>query len=323
MATEDDDMSDEALRSPFESELFRSVVCWVDTSSPEVARALVEEARRWVPQSGRGLVVAYVDPWFPSVEGESSDERSEGSGLLSRLRDDLNELVNDVPEAEVLLLSGPDPSLKAAIWANANGIDLMVVASHNDWFSPRRMGRFASSLSAFGDMPVLVVSVAPGDRPDPPARDAVGRLHIACCVDESGPSEAAIDAAEQFAELLEARLTLLHGIVHARALRMLGLSRVLPSPERSQRPEVARLKERASRTAAEGLVSVEGQPRDVCRWAEEHGVDLIVAGAGRHVTGTRLPGSFARKVAVHSRCPVMLVPSGWSGGSDASGSSTA
>ena len=321
MATEDGDTSEEADRSPFESELFRSVVCWVDTSSPEVARALVEEARRWVPTSGRGLVVAHVDPWFPSAEGESSDERSEDSRFTARLRQYLNDLVADVPEAEALLLAGPDPSLTAALWANANGVDLMVVASHNDWYSPPRMGRFASSLAAFGDMPVLVVSVAPGDRPAP-ARDALGRLHIACCVDESRPSEAAIDAAEKYAELLDSRLTLIHGFVHARALRMLGLSRVLPSRETSERPEAARLQERASRTAAEGLVFVEGRPRDVCRWAEDHDVDLIIAGAGRHVTGTRLPGSFAREVAVHSRCPVMLVPSGWSGESDASGSST-
>jgi nucleotide-binding universal stress UspA family protein len=46
----------------------------------------------------------------------------------------------------------------------------------------------------------------------------------------------------------------------------------------------------------------------VCRWAADRGVDLIVAGTHGDAPGPRLPGGFARQLALHAPCPVMLVP---------------
>jgi nucleotide-binding universal stress UspA family protein len=55
-------------------------------------------------------------------------------------------------------------------------------------------------------------------------------------------------------------------------------------------------------------VLLDGHPsREVCRWAEETGVDLIVAAAHRGVVERVLLGGFASYLAYHAPCAVMLL----------------
>jgi nucleotide-binding universal stress UspA family protein len=293
---------------------FQSVACWVDTAKPDVARALVQEARRWVtPGRDSRLVVAHVDAWLPPLRSRHSVWNLDRPEFFDQVREYLAQLCEEVPGAEPLLLSSLDPPLEAANWAREEGIDLVVVAAHNSPLSPARMGSFAGPLTALSEVPVIVVS-SPSLAAGADAAGRAGVAHIACCVDESRTSEAALDMAADLARETGARLTAVHGVVHARALRMLGLSRVVPSPRSRERPVIARLAEQANQVPGAEFCVVDGRPQDVCVWAAQHDVDLIVAGASHRSTGVRLPGSFAREVAVHATCPVMLVPAKTTGG---------
>lgn len=287
---------------------YRSVACLVDTVDTVLARTLVSHAVRLcgTDESAR-LSVIHVDAWLPPLRSRQSIWQLDRPHLMNQVSEWLDELCADTPNAEPVLLSSVDPPARAADWALDEGADLVVVAAHNRLFAPARMGSFASALAALSPAPVLVVSNQVSSRGEESTAGLPTR--IACCLDESDAAHGALEEAVRLRdEIPSAQLALVHGVVHSRLLRLLGLWRILPSPRWRERPIVARLAATANQVPRATFRVVDGRPRDISTWAAKHGVELLVAGAGQNPSGIRFPGSFAHEVTVHAECPVLLVP---------------
>jgi nucleotide-binding universal stress UspA family protein len=87
----------------------------------------------------------------------------------------------------------------------------------------------------------------------------------------------------------------------------------IPDPEVMQSAALEWLTEAVAGVPGAEPVVLQGHPPDaVCLWAEEHGVDLVVAGAERGKIERLLLGSFALHLSRHATCDVLLarIPKG-------------
>jgi nucleotide-binding universal stress UspA family protein len=81
----------------------------------------------------------------------------------------------------------------------------------------------------------------------------------------------------------------------------------LPDPEVMQDAALEWLTEAIAGVPGAVPVVLQGNPADaVCLWAEENGVDLLVAGAERGKIERLLLGSFALHLSKHAPCDVLL-----------------
>jgi universal stress protein A len=121
---------------------------------------------------------------------------------------------------------------------------------------------------------------------------------VMVATDFSACSSEAARVAAEYARKLGARLHIVHV--------------VLPSSDPASRSELSRLAEELSRivpvvTAVESGISAADQ---IVRYADRHGVDLIVLGThGRTGVSRALVGSVAERVVRTAPCPVLTVPS--------------
>ncbi|MFN0280825.1 MAG: universal stress protein [Kineosporiaceae bacterium] len=131
--------------------------------------------------------------------------------------------------------------------------------------------------------------------------------HIGCCIDDSPASASALTHARELWSPAAGRLSLVHV-----APRPLIFDRVdgspVPSPRDISSLEREWLRARAGELPGSEPVFLEGMPgREICRWAEEAAVDLLVAGRNHGGWGTRALGSVTRHLVDHAPCPVLVV----------------
>ena len=138
--------------------------------------------------------------------------------------------------------------------------------------------------------------------------------HVACAVDDAEASRRALAEAARLAGDT-ARLSVVH-VAEVGAAALLGAAVGAPPLEVDWEADARAL----LATATAGLPGAEtvvltGDPdaQVVCDWAEEAGVDLLVAGVHRGAAARLLQGSFALHLAYHAPCPVLLVGPGASG----------
>jgi nucleotide-binding universal stress UspA family protein len=128
----------------------------------------------------------------------------------------------------------------------------------------------------------------------PPAAPTPLWAHIACCVDESEASAAALREARRLRDQAPGRLTLVH---------------VAFGPPHDATPPCP---EWLAAVAAEGagepvmLTNLGVPAAAVCEWAAGARVDLIVASAHRGIRERILLGSFAGHLARHAPSSVLL-----------------
>jgi nucleotide-binding universal stress UspA family protein len=132
--------------------------------------------------------------------------------------------------------------------------------------------------------------------------------HVAVAVEDSPGSQKALAEAARMAGLTGARLSVLHVTSIPMPPPYMGEGGVfLPDPEVMQTAALTWLKEMTEGTDGAELHVLEGHPPDaVCTWAEENGVDLLVAGAERGRVQRLLLGSFALHLARHATCDILL-----------------
>ena len=136
--------------------------------------------------------------------------------------------------------------------------------------------------------------------------------HIILTTDFSKESERAFAAIAKLANLLEAKITLLH-VVEDR--------HETPHPAQLARPHSEKVAEAKARIAElsnrfpDGVdvkTVVETSPdtaQEVCNFAESCGADLIgLSSHGRSGLGRLIMGSFAERVLRHSTRPVLVYP---------------
>jgi nucleotide-binding universal stress UspA family protein len=136
--------------------------------------------------------------------------------------------------------------------------------------------------------------------------------HVACAVDDSEPSLAALEEARRVWGGGPGRLS----VVHVAEPPVHLVSGVGALAGVTQEDWVGPARDRLAGVVA-GIPGAEavlltGDPtaQAVCDWAAEAGVDLLVAAAYRGALNRALVGSFARHVAYHAPCPVLLVGPG-------------
>jgi len=139
--------------------------------------------------------------------------------------------------------------------------------------------------------------------------------HIAVCVDRS---EAAQDALSEARRLRAAAGPGKLSIVHVAPWPLLYTSEAgawAPDPEDIESAARAWLDEVVAAVPEGEGVLLDGHPSAaVCSWAQDTGVDLIVAASHRGLVERVLLGSFAAYLVRHSPCSVLLTrPVGMTG----------
>lgn len=131
--------------------------------------------------------------------------------------------------------------------------------------------------------------------------------HIACCIDDSPAAEDALAQAIELWRAAGGRLSLVRAAPHPLLVEEVD-GELVALPEDINAEARRRLEARARAVPGAEAVLVEGLAGpEVCRWAEDAGVDLLVTGAGRGRLEGVLLGSFSRYVVGHAACPVLVV----------------
>ena len=136
--------------------------------------------------------------------------------------------------------------------------------------------------------------------------------HIACAIDDADASRRALAEAARVWGGGPGRLTIVH-VADLPAAALLGAAVGAPPMEvdwlRGGRDLVATLT--LDLPGAETVVLTgDPQAQTVCDWAQETGVDLLVAGVYRGMASRAMLGSFAHHLAYHAPCPVLLIGPG-------------
>lgn len=130
---------------------------------------------------------------------------------------------------------------------------------------------------------------------------------IACCVDRDDAADAVVAEATGLVDGDPARLVLVH-VLTPPAATVAGPFAYVPPPAETRDDAEGWLAELAERHGAAGTALLEGSPAHaVCAWANEAGIDLIVAAAHRGLVERAMLGGFAAHLAYHARCSVLLV----------------
>ncbi len=131
--------------------------------------------------------------------------------------------------------------------------------------------------------------------------------HIACCIDDSPSADAAVARARELQEAGHGRLSLVHVAPHALLVDYIDGTPV-PSPADINVRQREWLEARAAAVPGATPVFLEGLPGpEICRWAAEAGVGLLVAGAHGGGWPTAVLGSTTRRLVDHAPCSVMVV----------------
>lgn len=132
-------------------------------------------------------------------------------------------------------------------------------------------------------------------------------LHIGCCIDDSPAVERALAHAVRLARDGGGRLTLVHVAPHPLLVESVG-GREVVSPRDINATERAWLTARADAVAGAEAALLEGQPGpEICRWAQEQGVDLLICARHHGGWSAAVGGSVARHLVDHAPCPVLVI----------------
>jgi nucleotide-binding universal stress UspA family protein len=137
---------------------------------------------------------------------------------------------------------------------------------------------------------------------------------IACCVDDSDASTAALAQAAALAEAAGAQLLVVHVMPSADAFTGGRTPWSLPAAqlagdimEEGRRWLDGRMQAAGVADAEQVLLQDDDEAEAVCRWAEEAGCDLLVAAAHRRGLARALLGSFTSHLARNAPCSVLVV----------------
>jgi nucleotide-binding universal stress UspA family protein len=287
---------------------YRRIACFVDETDPDLARAVIDAGILLRHDGDVTVSVIHVAPEHSVLNGGFTRWEIDREDPERPVREWLAELTEGL-DVEPVVLSHRDPAAAAADWAVETGADLLVAASAKNRIQRGFLGSFVTGLTKRAHAPMLVIP--PGVRlvgteeghPLQPPRN------VACCIDESPASATAVAEARRILAGEEgSQLTVLHAVIPPRPIRLRAVTKLLPAPRRKVAREREWLRDQADELPDARGVLVVGHPRDVTSWAEEHDVELLVAGSRSGHGGSGAPGSFAKQLCLHAAMPVLLVP---------------
>ena len=134
--------------------VFRHIAVCVDRSDA-AATALAEARKLHAATGAPRLSVVHVAPWPLLYTGEAGAWAPDPEDISSAARAWLDELMREMPEAEGVLLDGYPPAVVCE-WAESEGVDLLVAASHRGLVERVLLGSFAGYLARHAPCPVLL-----------------------------------------------------------------------------------------------------------------------------------------------------------------------
>jgi universal stress protein F len=130
--------------------------------------------------------------------------------------------------------------------------------------------------------------------------------HICCCLDESGASVRALAEARRLRAIEQGRLTLMH-VVQFPLPYSAGFGTQV-SPDALAQGAHEWLDPMAAEVPEGEIVMLQGYPgSEVCQWARENAVDLLVCAAHRSLPQRLALGSFAHYLVNHAPCAVLVL----------------
>ncbi len=277
---------------------YRHIACAVDSESASIDAA--NEAAR-LRTFGPGELTFLHSPeslsaiaadglTIPAPSDAMTRRFQEWLSDLARARNGHSELVAGYPPAAVIE------------WSDVNDVDLIVAGTHRGFIDRMMLGGFASYLAAHASCSVLLTR--PGG--EPPTPSPAPFRHIAVCVDGSEPSMRALDEARSLAHLGAETLSIVHVIQWPLSHIAMGYA-LVPDPTTTFVEAEEWLRDLVASTGQANGILLKGDPASAaCEWAREAKPDLIVASSHRGLGERILLGSFAKYVAYHSPCEVLL-----------------
>jgi nucleotide-binding universal stress UspA family protein len=282
---------------------FPRVACCVDDSDA-AERALREAARLRRGDPG-DLSVVHVAPPEHVLASGMTHWPADPDEPLRPVRAWLDGRAAAVRGARAVLLSSGDPAGAVCAWAREARPDLLVAAAHGSMLQRAVLGSFTNAVIECAPCPVLVVRP---EAPVPPEAEGAPYRHIVCCIDDSDASRVALATAGRLRRLGPGRLSLVHVLHPPPPLPRRLVPRLLPVPGGLARRRRRWLRNQARAVpGAESVLLAGDPPRVAVEWARRHGADLLIAGVRRSWAERMLLGSFARHLARHAPCHVLLV----------------
>jgi nucleotide-binding universal stress UspA family protein len=130
--------------------------------------------------------------------------------------------------------------------------------------------------------------------------------HICCCLDESSASRRALAEARRLRAFDQGRLTLMH-VVQFPLPYSAGFG-TQATPNALAEGAHDWLDPLAAEVPEGEAVMLQGYPAaEVCSWAADNAVDLLVCAAHRNLPQRLALGSFAHYLVNHAPCPVLVL----------------
>jgi nucleotide-binding universal stress UspA family protein len=280
---------------------YRHIACCVDgdpvsiTAADEAARLRsFAPGRLTFLHASEALPVIGAFPAgmaLPFVEDEATRKRlATWIHEIARTRSGQGELLDGYPPRAIV------------DWITDNGADLVIAGAHRGAGERFLLGGFATYLA--GHSPCSVLVVRPGSTTA--MSRGVPYRHIAVCVDDSEPSRRALQEARLLAAAGADTLSIVHVAHWPMSHIVMGYAEV-PDPTDTFVRAEQWLRDQAGKVDEATAVFLTGYPpAAVCDWAHETAPDLIVAASHRGRLDRFLLGSFARYVAYHAPCEVLL-----------------
>lgn len=233
------------------------------------------------------------------------------------LREDVKQKITDLMRGsrvpwEPLIVEG-DPALAVADAADANGVDLIVAATHGRSGLTRvLLGSVAERLLHAAHRPLMTIrtstSEASGFESWP-----LRRILVGC--DFSPDSATALEYAMSLAQEFESELHLLHAIeptIYSHMDATAGaiaadLERAVEKTVKQKLEALVPKEVRAWCSVTTAFASGESHS-EILKYAQQHSVDLIITGLRGHgLLDRMLIGSTTDRLVRKSRCPVLAV----------------
>lgn len=133
---------------------YRHIAVCVDRS--DASTGTLAEARALFAAAGaERLSIVHVAPWPLLYTGEAGGWAPDPEDIASSARTWLDSIVADVPEGTPVLLDGYPPAA-VCDWAEQEGTDLLVAASHRGLVERVLLGSFAGYLVRHAPCSVLL-----------------------------------------------------------------------------------------------------------------------------------------------------------------------
>ena len=295
------------------SSIFSRILAGVDNSP--MSTEAVRLAARLAHEHGGALVLFHAVDWYRAVAGADAAMPFDATPIIDALSDEGSALLQEAvktakacgTEAVVRMIDG-DPARQLLEAATAEKATLAVLGTHGrNGIGRMFVGSTAEAVLRASTIPVMTVRGAPWPIQEGPH----GFRRVLLAVDDSEPSDAALEAVLRMPADPQRQLLVCHALVpYAFAAGPAGSVTIENCRYAQAQTIVDRAVERANEAGVPAKGSIlDGRPDDtIVARAIDQGADLIVVGShGRRGVQRFFLGSVAEHIVRTATVPVLVI----------------